>query len=111
MGNLSFKVLAENLFLINFTELSDKERVLVGRPWVFESSLFIVEDFDGLTPPSQFTFDKAAFWVRMINLPLACISVEIGSKIEALVGVVETVDADAKGIGWGNTFVLRFYWI
>jgi hypothetical protein len=35
-GNASFKVLGENLFLIDFSDKRDKERVLSGRPWDFE---------------------------------------------------------------------------
>jgi hypothetical protein len=66
--NVSFKILGENLFLINFECPGDKERALKGRPWVFEGSLFLIEDFDGLTPPSNFTFDRKTFWVQMINL-------------------------------------------
>jgi hypothetical protein len=41
-GRLSFKVLGDNLNLIDFEKLGDKERVLVGRPWVFKGSMFIV---------------------------------------------------------------------
>ena len=60
-GNLSFKVLGENLFLIEFTDPMDKEHVLEGRLWVLEGSLFLVEDFDGRAHPSELSFDKAAF--------------------------------------------------
>jgi hypothetical protein len=38
----------------------------------------------------------------MINLPLACMNLEIGSKIKASVGVVENVDTDGEGNGWGK---------
>jgi hypothetical protein len=69
---------------------------------------FLVEDFDGTKSPSQFTFDKAAFWVRMINLPLACMGREIGRKIGACVGVVEVVDTDARGMGWGSSSESKF---
>lgn len=34
-GNLSFKVLGENFFLVEFENEADKDRVLEGRPWVF----------------------------------------------------------------------------
>jgi hypothetical protein len=101
-GDLSFKVLGANRFLIEFDDPSDKERVMARRPWVFEGSLFIIEDFDGLTPPSKFTFEKETFWVRMIDLPLACMSAEIGRRIGASVGQVKAVDTDSKGIGWGE---------
>jgi hypothetical protein len=47
-SNLFFKALGENLFLIEFLDKWDKECLLGGRPWVFEGSLFLIEDFDGL---------------------------------------------------------------
>ena len=100
--SISFKVLGENLFLAEFTNPKDKERVLGRRPWVFEGSLFLVEDFDGSMAPSQFTLERAAFWVHMIDLPLTCMGRDIGSKIGASMGVVEAVDTDARGMGWGE---------
>jgi hypothetical protein len=103
----SFKILGDNLFLVEFEKFTDKKRVLEGRPWVFEGSLFLVEDFDGSKTPSQFVFDKAAFWVQMTNLPLACMGREIGRKIGASVGVVEAVDTDARGMGWGESLRVK----
>jgi hypothetical protein len=105
--NISFKVLGENMFLIEFGDIEDKERVLVGRPWVFEGSLFLVEDFDGVAPPSKYTFDKAAFWIRMKNLPLACMGLEIGRKINATMVVVEAVDTDSRGTAWGEFLCVK----
>jgi hypothetical protein len=99
---LTFTVLGENLFIIEFDKESDKARVLKGRPWVFEGNLFLVEDFDGRTALANFTFDKAFFWVRMSNLPLACMGREVGQKIGATVGLVEEVDTDNDGVGWGE---------
>jgi hypothetical protein len=99
---ISFRVLGENLFLIDFRDREDKDRAMAGRPWSFEGNLFLIEDFDGTIPPSEFTFDKAAFWIRMFDFPLACMGAEIGKRIGASVGVVEAVDTDAEGIGWGE---------
>jgi hypothetical protein len=95
----NFKVLGDNLILIEFEHAKDKKRVLEGRPWVFEGNLFLVEDFDGRTAPSAIPFRKAFFWVRMKNLPLACMGREVGFKIGSSVGEVEEVDADRDGIG------------
>ena len=50
----------------------DKSRVLEGRPWKFVGSLFLVENFDGLSTLSEIVFKRVEFWVRMLNLPLAC---------------------------------------
>lgn len=61
IGSLSFRVLGDNIFLIEFEHSWDKARVLEGRPWVFEGSLFVVEDFDGVTPPAEIEFENVVF--------------------------------------------------
>jgi hypothetical protein len=98
----TFTVLGDNLFLVEFTDENDKISVLEGRPWVFEGNLFAVEDYDGLTTPSDISFDKAAFWVRMIGLPLACMNLTVGHQIGSSMGKVEEVDVDDGGMGWGE---------
>jgi hypothetical protein len=76
--------------------------VLEGRPWTFHGNLFYVEDFDGLSPPSEIDFTQAVFWVRMHNLPLAYMGKEIGFQIGAMLGTVKEVDANEDGVGWGE---------
>jgi hypothetical protein len=66
----------------------DKSRVLEGRPWLFEGNLFLVDDFNGLTPPTHIEFDKVAFWMRMYNLTLAC----MGETLEPIL--------DHRWVGW-----------
>jgi hypothetical protein len=106
-GFPSFKVLGDNLFLIEFEYEEDKSRVLKGRPWVCDGNLFSVEDFDGLTPPTEIPFDHAAFWVRMTSLPLACMGPEVGTQIGSSVGTVEEVETDEEGGGWGKFLRVR----
>ncbi|XP_059457696.1 uncharacterized protein LOC132187382 [Corylus avellana] len=106
-GSTSFKVIGENLFLVDFEHSWDKTRVLEGRPWVFEGSLFSLEEFDGITPPLEIPFEKAAFWVRMFNLPLACMGQAVGFQIGSTMGMVEEVETDDEGIGWGKYLRVR----
>jgi hypothetical protein len=106
-GTLSFKILGENLFLVEFTNEGDKRRVLKGKPWVFEGSLFLLKDFDGRTSPSDLALEKAAFWIRMIGLPLSCMGRETGGMIGSSVGEVEVVDIDVNGVGWGEFLQVR----
>jgi hypothetical protein len=101
-GNPSFKVIGENLFLIELETGRDKKRVLEGRPWVVEGSLFLVEDYDWRISPTKLKFDKASFWVRMFYLPLGCMGREVGRKIGSTVGIVEEVDTEKDGVGWGK---------
>jgi hypothetical protein len=101
-GTATFSVLGENLFLVEFELAKDKTRVLEAGSWDFEGKLFLVVDFDGRTSPSEIAFNKASFWVRMTNLPLACMGREVGFKLGASVGKVEEVDTDKDEVGWGE---------
>ena len=102
-----FKVLGDNLFLVDFASEQDKQRVLEVRPRVFEGNLFAIEDFDGLMASSKYLFDKATFCVRMHNLPLACMSLAMGQQIGAAMGKVEEVDVDNGGMGWGESLRVK----
>jgi hypothetical protein len=106
-GNISFNTLGENLFIVEFDNEWDKARVLEGKPWLFYECLVSVVDFDGTTPPSQMVFDRATFWIRMYNPPLACMGKEIGLKIARSMGYVEEVDVIDDEAGWGEYLRVR----
>jgi hypothetical protein len=99
---LSFKVMGENLFLIEFTNPCDKIRVLEGRPWIFEGNLFSVADFDGSIPANEVNFNSESFWIKMFNLPLGGMCREMGVQLGATVGEVEEVDTNENGVSWGK---------
>jgi hypothetical protein len=106
-GKITLKVLGENLFIIEFEKVEDKYQVLEWRPWVFDGNLFSVADFDGVAQLSTIEFEKVALWVRMLNLPLACMNAEIGKMIGSSIGQVEEVDTDEDGVGWGKFLRVR----
>jgi hypothetical protein len=102
-GWVSFKTLGPNLFLIEFEHEWDKVRIMEGCPWKFDGDLFSLAKFDGRTPPLDLEFKKADFWVRMFNMPLACMSREMGNRIRASMGKVE----DEDNVGWGQFLRVR----
>jgi hypothetical protein len=102
MGSVTFNVIGENLFIAEFEYEEDKSRIFEGKPWIFDGYLVSLVDFDGLTPPEELNFDYASFWIRMYNLPLACMGKSIGEKIGSSVGLVEEVDVLEEAAGWGE---------
>lgn len=104
---VSFKDLEQNMFLIDFEHGWDKARIMKGRPWTFDGSLVSFAEFDCLTTPTQLEFDKGAFWVRMSNLPCACMGKEISFHIGSSIGKLEEVDVAEDGVGWGEYFRVR----
>lgn len=57
----TFHVISENLFLLQFSSVEDKNKVLKGTPWLFDVYLFSLRLMDGHTPPSQIDFTKENF--------------------------------------------------
>jgi hypothetical protein len=106
---VSFKTLGPNLFIIDFENWWDKDRILEAHPWMFDGSLFSVVDFDGLTPVVDIEFEKATFWVGMYHIPLACMRKEVGMQVGATVGVVEDVDVLDDGVGWGEYLRVKIH--
>lgn len=106
-GKTLFKVLGDNIFLIEFENEWDKSRVLEFRPWIFEGNLFSVEAYNGNIAPSMMDFTRASFWIRMLHLPLACMCETMGFKIGSSVGGVEEVESEEDGMGWGEYLRVR----
>jgi hypothetical protein len=100
--SVSFRTLGPNLFIVECEKWWDKDRILEGRPWTFDGDLFSLVDYDGLTQMEDMEFEKAAFWVRMYRLPLACMGKEVGLQMGSTVGEVEDIDVLDDGVGWGE---------
>jgi hypothetical protein len=73
-----------------------------GQPWVFEGNLISIADYNGRIPPAQRDFEKVSFWTRMFDLPLSCMSAAMGHQIGKSVGIVEDVETEDDGVGWGT---------
>ncbi|XP_059450879.1 uncharacterized protein LOC132181651 [Corylus avellana] len=106
-GSMVFNALGNNIFLIEFENAWDKSRVLEGRPWTFDGSLFSVLEFNGTSPPAELPFNIAYFWVRIFNLPLACMGRATGERLGSHLGEVEEVDTNEEGVGWGKYHRVR----
>jgi hypothetical protein len=101
-GKITFKVVGENVFLMEFEHEWEKAQVLEWRPWVFDGNLFSIVDFVGVRQLASIEFEKVALWVRILNLPLTCMNSEIGAMIGSAIGQVGEVETDDDGVGWGK---------
>jgi len=60
---VAFKELHDNLWLLEFSNMTDKRRVKEGHPWLFDCSVLVLKKIDENIPPLQMDFSKALFWV------------------------------------------------
>jgi hypothetical protein len=104
---VTFQLLGNNTFIIDFENPFDRLRVLEGRPWFFEVHLFSILEYDGAKSPSDLPFHLASFWMRMYRLPLACMGKATGVRLGAHVGEVEEVETNENGVGWREFLRVR----
>ncbi|XP_038715009.1 uncharacterized protein LOC120008699 [Tripterygium wilfordii] len=100
-GNPSFMDLGQNIFIITFNNIRDKQRILAGRPWSFDRNLFVLKEIDTTIPIGETAFDTEEFWVQIHNLPLMAMTEKVGQQIGSSLGELIEVDVNKDGLGWG----------
>lgn len=99
---VTFKFLGENLFAVMFVKTRDRDRALVGRPWLFDNAMFLLKLVDLNISPHAKELTTECFWVQLHRLPMGCINCKIGEQIGNLIGRVVMVDVPYDRIGWGQ---------
>ncbi|CAL9002135.1 unnamed protein product [Prunus brigantina] len=95
------KDIGETLFLFIFATEADRQKVLRGGPWNFDKALVLLETPDGSVAPSKMILNYADFWVQVHNVPLSCMSTNMGRQIGNSFGrcldVMEGMDGECLG--------------
>ncbi|KAF5471500.1 hypothetical protein F2P56_008288 [Juglans regia] len=102
-----FREIGDNKFVITFQSLSDKLRVLDGRPWLFDNHLFALKTFENFAQRNEWKFESEWFWIQIHNLPMFCMMKEKGKVIGESLGRLIDVDVPGDGIGWGEFLRVR----
>jgi hypothetical protein len=101
-GRVFFKEIQPNLWLIELALRSDKQRILVGRPWSYARTILVLNELDGRVPPSQMDFSLSPIWIQIHDMPLGCMNRGVGAKIGGTLGDVEEVAVAKDDVGWGR---------
>ena len=96
----------DNRLLFAFQTAEDVEKVLLGEPWSFDRHLVVFQRYDFSTPIEKLTFDKAAFWVQIHNLPYSLLTTEVAMHLGESLGVVN-VPKDLTETRGGNFMRVR----
>ncbi|BFG20610.1 hypothetical protein CerSpe_068840 [Prunus speciosa] len=75
------KDLGENLFLFIFATEGDRWKVLRSGPWNFDKALVLLEVPDDRVAPSKMHLKYADFWIQIHNVPLCCMTTNMGRQI------------------------------
>ena len=97
----------EELYLVEFGDGRDKQKILNMCPWSFEKQLIIMKEFKGELVPKDIVMKWTPFWIQIFNLPLKSRTKEMGWTIGSKLGEVLEVDVSDSGVQWGKCLWVR----
>lgn len=99
---VSFHEVGDKIFIIKFRSKKDLDRIWGGRPWSFDRNPLVLQKYDGLTQPNEMDFSHEAYRIQFHILPFGCMTREVARSIGESVGMVERIDVNHEGQGWGK---------
>ncbi|TXG51048.1 hypothetical protein EZV62_023572 [Acer yangbiense] len=97
MEDFDIEVISGNTFSFTFKNASDRWQVLQGGPWSFDRALLVLEERVRKGDIQGMQFNKVAFWVQIHNVPLICMTAEIGIFLRGMIGEVKDIDTGRSG--------------
>jgi hypothetical protein len=102
-GDLTISEFDDNLFLAAFSTEAALNRIFALSPWTFDKKLILLARLKGDLQPSAVKFTHTIFWIRVVNLPIKCMTHEVGEDIGMQVRKILDVDVpNENGIAWGR---------
>ncbi|KAK6114983.1 hypothetical protein DH2020_007252 [Rehmannia glutinosa] len=95
---IEIEVVGENLFILEFTNPTDRLRTLRGGPWHFFNNLILTQELKGVQNPNSLEFATWEVWVQCHNIPVAYMQEEIIRRIGEMVGEVIEIDKGDRDI-------------
>ncbi|KAL5776413.1 hypothetical protein ACOSP7_009339 [Xanthoceras sorbifolium] len=126
-NEVSVELVRDNIFTFHFQNALDKNRVLAGGPGNFDNSLLILEEPRGWGDISKMILKRCEspssaprigpagsgrgvlqdFWIQIHNVPLLCMTCNIGLQLGAKIGKVKDMDVGASGDCTGKFLRVR----
>ncbi|TXG57331.1 hypothetical protein EZV62_018644 [Acer yangbiense] len=94
---VDIEVVGENIFSFTFRCGEDRRQVLQGGPWRFDKALLVLAEPRGKWDIREISFTKVAFWVQIHNVPLICMTKEIGIFLGRMIGEFREIDVGSSG--------------
>ena len=104
---VDIEAVSDNVFTFQFKDEGDRQRVLSGSPWSFDDALIVMEIPVGKGSIETMEFRYADFWIQIHQVPLLCMSRDIGFFLGEMIGDVIEVDSGLSGVCSGNFLRIR----
>ncbi|KAK2650967.1 hypothetical protein Ddye_018456 [Dipteronia dyeriana] len=91
-GEIEIEAIASNTYAFHFQFHEDQRKMLAGGPWSFDDSLIVLKEPSGKEANISMKFNSVEFWVQISNIPILCMTKEIGRFLSSIIGDVRDVD-------------------
>ena len=89
--NMVVTELGPNLFQFQFENEDDREKVLVGGPWILDNQVLVIKEWEIGCERKLHCFRYAYIWVQIWNLPVHWLCRTVGFKLGKLFRSVREV--------------------
>ncbi|KAL5852652.1 hypothetical protein ACOSQ3_007770 [Xanthoceras sorbifolium] len=101
------EVIQENIFVFHFRNSEVRQRVRIEGPWSFDRGLLVLEEPEGAGSIQNMLFNKAKFWIQILNVPLVCMNKEAGTFLGNKIGDLCEIDVGATSDCLGKYLRVR----
>lgn len=98
--------IGDRLFAVQFFSKRDQEKVMLGRPWLFDGCLLALEHASPTLHPREMPFRSSPFWLCFMDLPLGYWSRDFAEIVGNACGHFLYNDS-AEPVGW--TYYMRVW--
>ena len=106
-AGISIREVGERLFIFQFEDEVEKDRVLQKQPWSFNKSLLVLKEINGDLRPEEVNMEWCPFTVQVHGLPLGLMTKRIGVILGEVLGDVLEVETDDDVSAWGKFLKIR----
>ena len=107
ISRMSITEIGSRLFIFQFEDNEEKERVLLRQPWSFSKSLPVMEILNDQPKPEEVNWQWCPFWVQIHGLPLGLMTRKIGIVLGESIGDVKEIDIEGEQMAWGRYLRVR----
>ncbi|KAL5578306.1 hypothetical protein UlMin_020005 [Ulmus minor] len=107
VGTISVELIGSNLFILEFSSMRDRKRVLTNGPWNFFKNLVIFTEINADSKISSLNFDFLELWIQINNIPLSCMNRECDEVIGNSLGKLTEDAMGNSGECWGQYLRMR----
>lgn len=93
--------------MVKFYAKRDKEMVLHLGPWCFDNSLLALENLKVNVKLSQLNFDKVAFWIKLLDIPLGFQNKFMAKRVGDAIGKFIEVGSNQDNFCWGESLRIK----